>query len=116
MTLFVSLDTAIPSPARYMRVKPPAPPAPRALVLLSGSVRSVGLGASAQRSLLDLPVDSGRTVLDLWREQALDLVKQARIERLAVQVLADHNAPAPRTPAVHDRVGIAVERDRAELR
>lgn len=89
---------------------------PKALVLLLGSVRRQGLGASANRSLVDLPLDADRTVLDWWREQAVDFARAAGIERLVIQVLADKHAPELKPPRQHERAAITIVHDAAALR
>src|SRR5215213_1448171 len=61
----------------------------KALVLLSGALRSTPLSAAIRRSLLDLPVSPGVTLLDLWCEQAAALAAAAGVARLPVRILRD---------------------------
>ena len=67
----------------------------RALVLLSGSVRATAWTSGIQRSILDLPVDTRRTVLAHWAEQAVALAATPGVDRLAIQVLVGRSGPMP---------------------
>lgn len=102
-------------PLRPAAAPRPVPVLPRALVLLGGKVRTTGLGAASQRSLLDLPVDEDRTVLDVWLDRMVDFALHIGAEQLDVRVLVDAAAATP-TVHRHDRVAVEVERDAAELR
>ena len=82
MTMF---QTSPPQPALPPRRA--CAPLPSALLLLSGTVRPTPFSSAIGRSLLDLPVDERRTVLDLWRDDV-----GAGIE---VRILCDHATPLP---------------------
>ena len=45
----------------------------RAAILLGGTVRASGFGSSIKRSLLDLPIGGGTTLLGYWGSEVLDL-------------------------------------------
>ncbi len=90
----------------------------RVVVLLAGRVGSSAFGDGAQRSVLDLPVDSQRTVLDVWTEQLGRLALAAGSPRLPVRIALDH-AGVP--PTIHPggwsrRLDVQVVRDAAEYR
>jgi NDP-sugar pyrophosphorylase family protein len=67
----------------------------RALVLLSGVVRAKGWVSDIGRSVLDLPVDSGRSLLAEWFGEAVRLAALPEVERLTVEVLVDRVSPLP---------------------
>ena len=67
----------------------------RALVLLGGGVRPSSLTASAQRSVLDLPLENRSTVLDHWLNHAADLARLAGVENIPVRVLVNRKSPEP---------------------
>lgn len=88
----------------------------RAIILLGGSVRPSELGRAVDRSLLDLPVDAGRTVLSLWQSQVYELATELVRPDLSIRILIDQGAAAP-TPAVGDGLAsVAITRDRGEYR
>jgi N-acetylglucosaminyldiphosphoundecaprenol N-acetyl-beta-D-mannosaminyltransferase len=85
----------------------------RGLVLLGGSVRPSPLAAAIDRSVLDLPIGQGGTVMTRWLDHAADLARRLRLERLPVRLLVDSNAATPRS-AARDR--FSLERDASEYR
>lgn len=85
----------------------------RGLVLLGGSVRPSPLAAALDRSVLDLPIGQGGTVMTRWLDQAAELARRLRLERLPVRLLVDSNAVAPRSGA---RERFTLERDASEYR
>ena len=54
----------------------------RAVVLLAGAVRPSELGRGAGRSLLDLPIENGRSVLGLWQQRVEGLAQALGIGAL----------------------------------
>lgn len=60
----------------------------RALVLLSGGVRKTELAAGLERSLLDLPLPGGKTILGAWLEHAQQLGSACSVRVLVSQGLA----------------------------
>jgi N-acetylglucosaminyldiphosphoundecaprenol N-acetyl-beta-D-mannosaminyltransferase len=98
---------------RASRAVAPAAGQLRGLVLLGGSVRPSPLATVIDHSVLDLPIGQGGTVLTRWLDQADDLARRLRLDRLPVRLLVDSNAPAPRS-AARDR--FSLERDPAEYR
>ena len=85
----------------------------KAVVLLGGSVRPSKLTAAIRRSVLDLPLEDGQSMLTHWREQARDLrqVIGGAVENLHVRVMVDRLAPHPKCPPTCDDVTMLVERD-----
>lgn len=88
----------------------------RALVLLGGSVRPSPLSLATNRSVLDMPLDDGGSLLNYWLRQSVDLAAAAGMASLPVRVMVSHNAPEP-TGAHEKFIGsYRVERDRSEYR
>lgn len=88
----------------------------RAVVVLAGSVRPTRLRRAAGRFVLELPVDSQRTVLDCWHEQVTALLEYFELERLPVRVMIDHATPPARPPTSDGPVELKIERDPLEFR
>lgn len=88
----------------------------RAVVLLAGTVRPSELRRSVQRSLLDLPVRSGQTVLDLWHTQTEALARVGGRERLPLRIMIDQKSQTPKAPRQSSCIITSVERDPAPFR
>jgi len=88
----------------------------RAVVLLAGALRTTVLRSGIGRSVLDLPVEHGVSILDLWRIQSIELAVQIR-QRLPVRLVLDKNSPLPALAWPTDpHVSLIVERDPLEFR
>lgn len=94
----------------------------RALVLLSGVVRTKSWIADIGRSVLDLPIDSSRTLLGHWLEHGARLAEVPGVERLSMEVLVDRLSPMPesgrliKSAAKSGVDDLKVERDPADYR
>ena len=88
----------------------------RALVLLGGSVRANALVASTGRSVLDLPLDESGSVLNFWLQQAGEVAKSVRLDKLPVRVMVDQNSPEPASADPRFIGNYRVERDLSEYR
>lgn len=108
-------DPAVFSPAGRGRL--------RGLVLLGGAVRPTPLGMMLGRSVLDLPVGNGNTVLTRWLEEAAIVAQMLGMDHLPVRLLLDRNALEPVSAArrtaelghgISDRY--RMERDTSEFR
>jgi mannose-1-phosphate guanylyltransferase len=94
----------------------------RALVLLSGVVRAKGWISDIDRSALDLPIDSSRSLLAQWFEHAVQLATVPGVQRLAMEVLVDRSSPMPKSDGVLAGLpgsgleALRVERDPADYR
>jgi NDP-sugar pyrophosphorylase family protein len=88
----------------------------QAVVLLAGSVRSTRLREAIGRSMLDLPIGDGRTLLHYWQAQTSALAKVVGLKRLQVRVMVDREAQEPAAPAAQDGVILSVERDPMDFR
>ncbi|MGE5612397.1 MAG: hypothetical protein ACM359_24330 [Bacillota bacterium] len=67
----------------------------RALVLLGGSVRQGQLVSQVGRSVFELPIEKGRSILDLWHLEAQRLAALLGRASLPIRVLVDQDAPKP---------------------
>jgi N-acetylglucosaminyldiphosphoundecaprenol N-acetyl-beta-D-mannosaminyltransferase len=97
--------TSPPSPQAY----PVSSARLRGLVILSASAPMSPLTAAAGRSSLDLPVESAKTILHLWAEQANTIAAESGLDHLPLRVLLARNAMAPRSAA--EIPGVTIERD-----
>lgn len=88
----------------------------RGFVLLGGAVRPTQIGASIGRSVLDLPLDAGTTILNHWLSNAVQVGELAGLDRLPVRLLVDRNSPEPVSAAVRYFGSFRVERDLSEYR
>lgn len=88
----------------------------RAVVLLGGSVRANALCSSTGRSVLDLPLDEGGSILNFWLAQAAEVGRIAKLDRLPVRVMVDQNSPEPRSADPRYFGNYRVERDLSEYR
>ena len=88
------------------------------VVLLSGSVGRRRLGATVQRSILDLPLDNSSTVLDHWIEQVGSLATNLARPGLVLRVMTNARAVAPGA-RVSDQSGpsrLEIKTDAADYR
>lgn len=88
----------------------------RSLVLMGGSVRPTPFHLGVGRSVLDLPVDDGRTVLSTWHDEATRVARVLAREQLPVRLIIDRFGREPAVPAPVANVGFSVERDPGEYR
>jgi hypothetical protein len=88
----------------------------RGFVLLGGSVRQTPLSSALGRSVLDLPIDSGGSILNHWLDQSRAVAKIAGLEKLPVRILVDRASPEPTSASVEHYGTFRVERDRSEYR
>lgn len=88
---------------------------PRAVILLSGAVRPTPFLSSIERSVLDLPIESGVSLLSDWQRQASEAATACEQASMEIRVVLDDAALAPQTVAPTGG-GVYVERDPTELR
>jgi len=87
----------------------------RALVLLGGSVRPSALSrALVDRSLLDLPLTDGQSVLGRWAQEAASLGPDLGVGPIPTRVIIDRAAIAPVSVLASEM--FSIERDPAEFR
>jgi hypothetical protein len=91
-------------------------PSLRALVLLGGSVRPSHLSRSIGRSLLDLPVEPGLSVLQLWEHEADRLAKLSGSADMPMRVVLDRAALEPSKNGSAGVVRVSLERESNEFR
>jgi hypothetical protein len=88
----------------------------RGLVLLGGTVRATPLHTSIDRSILDLPLVGGMSILNHWLSHATELARVANIEKLPVRILVDRNSHEPVSADTKYYGTFRVERDLSEYR
>jgi exopolysaccharide biosynthesis WecB/TagA/CpsF family protein len=89
----------------------------KAVVLLGGSVRPGKLTAAIGRSILDLPLEDGKSILTHWREETRELRETiGEPEHLPLRVMVDRLAAQPKCPPPCDDVSVLVERDLSPYR
>ena len=90
----------------------------RAVVLLSGSVWPRPWMAAIGRSILDLPLESERSVLGHWIQAVGGLADEVGLRRLALRVILCRAAPIPTAPRSRARasVPLQIERDNMDFR
>jgi len=87
-----------------------------AVVLLGGSVRTSRLSQVIGRPVLDLPLESNRTILECWRYETGRLASASGLRRLAMRVMVDRDGIEPKAPVAHEHTIVSVERDPLEYR
>jgi hypothetical protein len=93
-----------------------AVPRSRALVLLAGSVRPSNLSRSIGRSLLDLPVDTNLSVLQLWQAEAGRVAQAADVNDLPVRVVLDRTSIQPSRHQSSEAIRLSLEQEEHEYR
>jgi exopolysaccharide biosynthesis WecB/TagA/CpsF family protein len=88
----------------------------KAVILLGGSVRPTKLTAAIERSILDLPLEDGRSILSHWQDEVGELRQMVGREVLPVRVMVDHASIEPVEPASANGVEVIVERDLSPYR
>lgn len=88
---------------------------PRAVILLSGAVRPTPFLSSIERSVLDLPIESGISLLNDWQRQTAEAAEACVEARMEIRVVLDDAALAPQSAAPTGG-DVYVERDPTELR
>jgi hypothetical protein len=88
----------------------------RAVVLLSGQVRSTDLTQKLRRNVLDLPIDQDLTVLDLWQQEAALLAKALAGDELPLRVMVNRQGLRPTARGERPGVVVSVETDADDYR
>ena len=83
----------------------------RAVILLGGSLLLGSLSTATGRSLLDLPVASGRSVFDCWRDHLKNFASSHSIDSLTARLIIDHRASKPKLSVCEGVVNLSVEHD-----
>lgn len=88
----------------------------RAVVLLAGTIRPTELSRGIGRSILDLPVSGGKTILGHWGEMGASLGAASALRPLPVRVMVDAMSPLPRSIPETGSLAMKVERDPRDYR
>jgi hypothetical protein len=86
------------------------------VILLGGTIRATDLSRGLDRLLVDLPVEPGLSVLDLWVREIAALAALIGVTPVPARLLVDASSPEPRDRPQHPGVGLRVERDRGAFR
>jgi hypothetical protein len=86
-----------------------------ALILLAGSVRPSPFAAALGRSILDLPLGEGKTILSQWIDEAAELARP-RATALPLRVVADARLPAPASGHGTEAIRLSVETEQVQYR
>jgi hypothetical protein len=118
------LDTSSPIPL-LTETPPQAPAIPglrapltrlKSMVLLGGSVRQSEFRKAIGRSVLELPIEPNRMLMDVWRDQVASVAELARWQRPGIRLLIDKRSPALRLESNAKVVETTIHLDRGELR
>lgn len=88
----------------------------RVVVLLGGSIRSTDLTRLVGRSVLDMPLGDGKTLLQQWMHESAGLADAEGGVAPGVRVILDRQAPEPRSGQSEGVSRLVIERDPVELR
>jgi hypothetical protein len=90
----------------------------RSVILLAGSVGRNPLADGVERSVLDLPVDEGKTVLDHWIESLDRFARAFAFDSVSLRVAVNQDGalPSVRPSGGETRVVVEIVRDPAEYR
>ena len=91
----------------------------RGLILLAGSPRESRLARATGRSVLDLPVRPGTSILALWAAQAAEVARAMDVAECRVRVILNKAARRPESldfAGAFPLVRLSVEFDREEFR
>ena len=84
----------------------------RCVVLLGGDAHRNRFVDATGRSLLELPIENGVSLLHHWKQNLGEVAELAGIQRLQVRVMIDALSPRPQLPTnAEGRVSLRVERD-----
>jgi hypothetical protein len=88
----------------------------QAVILLGGSLLRSPLSTATGRSLLDLPVVSGRSIFDCWRDDLKSFASSYSIDSLTARLIIDRRASQPKLSLCEGAVNLSVEHDPHEYR
>jgi hypothetical protein len=88
----------------------------QAVILLGGSLLRSPLSTATGRSLLDLPVVSGRSVFDCWHDDLKSFASAYSIASLTARLIIDRRASEPKLILCEGAVNLHVEHDPHEYR
>jgi hypothetical protein len=88
----------------------------RGIILLEGSVRGTPLAECVNRSMLELPVANGRTILDVWRQEIRGLAEALNLPQIPCCVLVGKASKAPHLSKADLELGMIARHDSSEFR
>jgi hypothetical protein len=88
----------------------------QAVILLGGSLLRSPLSTATGRSLLDLPVISGRSIFDCWHDDLKSFASSYSIDSLTARLILDRRAFKPKLSLCEGTVNLSIEHDLHEYR
>lgn len=88
----------------------------RSCIVLCGAVRRTPLARSIGRSIVDLPLSAGSTLMSRHLESLQNFAKGWRLDDLRVRLLVDSDSAPPRQPEIYEGLTCVVERDASPIR
>jgi len=88
----------------------------RAVVLLAGSVRATNLRKATSRFIMDLPIDTHKTILDCWHDHFDDLAFELGLDHLPARVMIDRSSDAPEHNNRSGPTEVTIQRDPGAFR
>jgi NDP-sugar pyrophosphorylase family protein len=88
----------------------------QAVILLGGSLLRSPLSTATGRSLLDLPVASGRSIFDCWHDHLKSFTSSTSLGSLTARLIIDRRASEPQLSPWEGPVNLSVEHDPHEYR
>jgi N-acetylglucosaminyldiphosphoundecaprenol N-acetyl-beta-D-mannosaminyltransferase len=83
----------------------------KGFVLLGGAIRSTPFREAIGRSIFDMPLENGGTILGEWQRQSAELAQSAGLDTLPLRVLIDSQSPMPAIPPALPGCAVTVDRD-----
>lgn len=87
-----------------------------AVVILGGLVRKTELSTAVNRAIMDLPVDSEHTVLDLWHDELEAFAADIFQKELPVRIMTNQGSDHPTVRGNRRSLSIDIEEDMADYR
>ncbi len=88
----------------------------RSCIVLCGAVRRTPLARSIGRSIVDLPLSDGSTLMDRHLDGFQAFARRWGIDDFRVRMLVDSESMAPRQPGVREHLVCTVEQDASPIR
>jgi hypothetical protein len=88
----------------------------RSCIVLCGAVRRTPLARSIGRSIVDLPLSDGSTLISRHLLSLQNFARRWQLEDLRVRLLVDSDSEPPKQPAEHEGLTCVVERDASPIR
>jgi hypothetical protein len=88
----------------------------RSCIVLCGAVRRTPLARSIGRSIVDLPLSDGSTIMGRHLDSLQNFARRWRLDGFRVRILVDSDSFPPRQPEDREGLTCVVERDASPIR